>query len=48
MKDYKDNDYELLYLISENNEEAKELFYNKYKPIIELKAKNLADISSTC
>lgn len=39
MKDYKDNDYELLYLISENNEDAKELFYTKYKPIIELKAK---------
>lgn len=39
MKEYKDNDYELLYLISENNEEAKELFYSKYKPIIELKAK---------
>ena len=39
MKEYKDNDYELLYLISENNEEAKELFYSKYKPIIESKAK---------
>jgi len=39
MKNYKDNDYELLYLISENNEEAKDLFYKKYKPIIELKAK---------
>lgn len=39
MKNYKDNDYELLYLISENNEEAKELFYKKYIPIIELKAK---------
>ena len=39
MKNYKDNDYELLYLISENNEDAKELFYKKYKPIIELKAK---------
>jgi RNA polymerase sporulation-specific sigma factor len=39
MKDYKDNDYELLYLISENNEDAKELFYKKYRPIIELKAR---------
>ena len=39
MKNYKDNDYELLYLISENNEEAKDLFYKKYKPIIELKAR---------
>ena len=32
------NDYELLYLVSENNEDAKELFYKKYKPIIEMKA----------
>lgn len=39
MKEYKNNDYELLYLISENNEEAKEVFYKKYKPVIELKAK---------
>ena len=39
MKNYKDNDYELLYLISENNEDAKELFYTKYKTIIEMKAK---------
>ena len=33
------NDYELLYLISENNDEAKDLFYKKYKPIIEMKIK---------
>ena len=39
MKEYRDNDYELLYLISENNEDAKELFYKKYKPIIEMKAR---------
>ena len=38
-KKYKDNDYELLYLISENNDEAKDLFYKKYKPIIEMKIK---------
>ncbi len=38
---YKDqNDYELLYLVSENNEEAKEIFFEKYKPIVEMKAKN--------
>ena len=42
MKKYKDNDYELLYLISENNEDAKELFYEKYKPIIDMKAKKYA------
>ena len=29
---YKDhNDYELLYLVSENNEDAKEIFFDKYK-----------------
>lgn len=39
---YKDhNDYELLYLVSENNEDAKEIFFDKYKPIVELKAKKL-------
>ncbi|MBQ9023671.1 MAG: sigma-70 family RNA polymerase sigma factor [Bacilli bacterium] len=37
---YKDeNDYELLYLIKEENEEAKEMFYEKYRPIVEMKAK---------
>lgn len=39
MKNKKDSDYELLYLISENNEDAKKLFYEKYKPIIEMKVK---------
>ena len=39
---YKEHDdYELLYLISENNEEAKEIFYEKYRPIIEYKSKRL-------
>lgn len=39
---YKDqNDYELLYLVSENNEEANEMFYKKYKPIIEIKANKM-------
>lgn len=47
MKEYKNNDYELLYLISENNEEAKELFYNKYKPIIEIKAKKLSRVAQS-
>ncbi len=36
-KDY--NDYELLYLISESNEEAANVIYDKYKPTIEMKAK---------
>ncbi len=47
MKEYNNNDYELLYLISENNEDAKELFYNKYKPIIEMKAKKLSKIAQS-
>ena len=34
-----ENDYELLYLIKEENEEAKEIFYEKYKPMVETKAK---------
>lgn len=33
-----ENDYELLYLVSEGNEEAKDVFYKKYMPIIEIKA----------
>ncbi len=33
-----ENDYELLYLIEEENEEAKEIFFEKYKPIVEMKA----------
>lgn len=30
-----ENDYELLYLISESSEEAKEVFFEKYKPTIQ-------------
>jgi RNA polymerase sporulation-specific sigma factor len=37
---YKDiDDFELLYLIEENNEQALNILYDKYKPIIDLKAK---------
>ena len=39
---YKENDNELLYLISENNEDAKDIFYDRYKDIIEIKAKKYA------
>ncbi|MBR3116245.1 MAG: sigma-70 family RNA polymerase sigma factor [Bacilli bacterium] len=43
-KKYKDeNDYELNYLVSENSEEAKELFFKKYKPIIEMKARKFKE-----
>ena len=33
-----DNDFELLYLVSENNEDAKDMFYDKYESIIKMKA----------
>lgn len=33
------NDNELLYLISEHNEEAERILYEKYKPIIEIKVR---------
>ncbi len=37
---YKDiDDFELIYLIEENNEQALNILYDKYKPIIDLKAK---------
>ena len=34
-----ENDYELLYMIKEENEDAKEILYEKYAPIVEIKAK---------
>lgn len=37
--DYDVEDNELLYLISEQNEDAKDIFYEKYKPTIEVMAK---------
>jgi RNA polymerase sporulation-specific sigma factor len=36
------NDFELLYLICEQSEEANEILYKKYKPIVEMKAKKYA------
>jgi len=40
MNNYKEyNDYELIYLIREGNEDANDILYKKYKPVIELKAK---------
>ena len=36
-KDY--NDQELLYLISEGNEDANNILFDKYKPIIDIKLK---------
>ncbi len=40
MNSYRDyNDYELIYLCQEGNEEANNILYNKYKIVAELKAK---------
>ena len=41
-----ENDYELLYLISENNEEANEVIFKKYNPIIEYYAKKYLPLVS--
>ncbi len=39
MSKYKEeNDYELLYLVSENNDDAKDIFFKKYDNIIKMKA----------
>lgn len=44
--DYKNyNDYELLYMISEGNEDANDILYKKYKPVIELKARKYYNYS---
>lgn len=42
-----ENDSELIYLISESNEEAKEIFYEKYRGVIEVKAKKYANFVSS-
>lgn len=41
-----DNDNELLYLVSENNEDANKILFEKYKPIIDLKVKKYINIVS--
>ena len=39
MSKYKEeNDYELLYLVSENNEDARDMFFDKYDNVIRMKA----------
>lgn len=45
---YKENDFELLSMIYENNEEAEEMFYNKYKSKIEITAKKYYSIVKSC
>ena len=42
-----DNDYELAYLVSDNNEEAKDIFYKKYKPVIEMKARKFKNFAES-
>ena len=37
------NDYELLYLVGENNEEVYNSIYAKYKPLIHRMAKTLCE-----
>ena len=48
MSKYKDqNDNELIYLVSDNSEEAKNIIFEKYKPLIEMKAKKLNSIAES-
>lgn len=48
MTKYKDcNDFELLYLVCEQNDEAYEILYEKYKPIIEIKVKKYLKYASS-
>ena len=42
-KDY--NDFELLYLINENNEDAEKILYEKYKPIVKIKVSKYKNIA---
>lgn len=44
---YETNDSELLYLISENNEDANELFFEKYDNVIKMKATKYIKIAET-
>lgn len=46
---YKDlNDYEIVYLVSENNEDAKEVLFQKYYPIIIRLANNYRSEAKKC
>ncbi|NLD79324.1 MAG: sigma-70 family RNA polymerase sigma factor [Mollicutes bacterium] len=48
MKSYKEyNDSELLYLICEKNEDAYDVLYKKYLPIVEIKAKKYINFGKT-
>jgi len=49
LKDYKDlNDNEVLYMVQENDEYAKDILFKKYKPLIEKYAKKYLEHDKTC
>ena len=49
MKDYKDlNDNEVLYMVQENDEYAKEIMFKKYRPLIVKYAKKFLEHDRTC
>ena len=49
LKDYKDlNDNEVLYMVEENDEYAKEILFQKYRPLIEKYAKKYLEHDKTC
>ena len=49
LKDYKDlNDYEIMYMIEEDNEDAKELMIKKYEPLITKYAKKYYQKNKNC
>lgn len=49
MNNYKDlNDYEIMYMISENDEDATNLLFTKYKPLIIKMAKEYYNKSGNC
>ena len=47
--DYKDiNDYELLYMVSENNDDALDVLFKKYRPIIDRKIRHWYFLAKRC
>ena len=49
MNEYKDlNDYEIIYMVKENSEEATNILFEKYKPIIINLAKKYKSLSGNC
>ena len=49
LRDYKDlNDNEVLYMVEENDEYAKEILFQKYRPLIEKYARKYLEHDRTC